>query len=197
MVSPDILSAAGPVVEALEALGVPYLVGGSVASSAYGLARSTLDVDLVADLRQEHVQSLVSRLRDRYYIDEEMIREAIHHRSCFNLIHLDTMLKVDIFVLKSRDYDRTAFGKRRRDTLSEAPDARTYYLASPEDTILNKLEWYRMGDHVSDRQWNDVIGVLKVQHDQLDRSYLQRWAEELGLADLLERALEEAHSAES
>lgn len=196
MVSPDILSATGPVVEALEALGIPYLVGGSVASSAYGVARSTLDVDLVADLRQEHVRSLVSRLGETYYLDEGMIREAIRRCSCFNLIHLDTMLKVDIFVLKTRDYDRTAFGNRRRDTLSEAPDARTYYLASPEDTILNKLEWYRLGDHVSERQWNDVIGVLKVQHDRLDLPYLRRWAEELGLGDLLERALEEARLEE-
>jgi hypothetical protein len=194
MISADILSATGPVVDVLDALGVPYLVGGSVASSAYGMARSTLDVDLVADLEQKHVTSLVRRLEGNYYIDEEMIRDAIRRRSCFNLIHLDTMLKVDIFVLKSRDYDQNAFGNRRKDTLDEAPDARVYYLASPEDIILNKLEWYRLGDHVSERQWNDVIGVIKVQQERLDRSYIRRWAGQLGVADLLERALEEART---
>ena len=136
MSPPDIIRAVSPVVEALDTLEVSYLIGGSVASSVLGIARATLDVDLVAELGQEHVLQLVHRLEDTYYIDEEMIRDAISRRSSFNVIHLDTMLKVDVFVLRDREYDQQAFRRRRRDTLEDVADARDYYLASAEDTIL-------------------------------------------------------------
>jgi hypothetical protein len=192
MNQPDLLAATTPVVEALDALGVAYHIGGSVASSAQGLARTTLDVDLVADLRLEHVQPLVQRLIGSYYVDGEMIAEAIRRRACFNVIHLTTMLKVDVFVLKDRPYDRQAFGRRYADTLDDVAGARSFYLASAEDTVLNKLEWFKLGDEVSDRQWSDVQGVLRVQGRTLDLDYLRRWAVELDLSDLLQRALEEA-----
>ena len=192
MKQPDLLAATTPVVEALEALGVAYHIGGSVASSAQGIARTTLDVDLIADIQFEHVQPLVQRLAEGYYVDGDMITEAIQRRACFNVIHLETMLKVDVFVLKDRSYDRQAFQRRYADTLEDVPGARIFYLASPEDTVLNKLEWYRMGDEVSERQWLDVLGVIKVQADSLDLGYLRRWAAQLDLADLLQRALDEA-----
>lgn len=188
---PDLLDALVPVVDALERLGVAYLIGGSVASSALGIARATLDVDLVADLAPEHAQPLVQLLQASCYIDEEMILDAVLRRACFNIIHLETMLKVDVFVLKARPYDRQAFQRRRADTLDPGPHARQFFLASPEDTILNKLEWYRMEDKVSDRQWGDVVGVIRVQADALDREYLVHWAGVLGLGDLLQRALAE------
>ena len=189
---PDIVRAVTPVVEALDTQNVPYLVGGSVASSVLGIARATLDVDLVADLRQAHVQGFVQRLENTYYVDGEMITDAILRRSSFNVIHLDTMLKVDVFVLKDTEYDRQAFQRRLRDTLEDTDDARAFYLASAEDTILNKLDWYRMGDEVSDRQWGDVLGVLKVQAELLDIEYLTHWGHKLGLTTLLERAMGEA-----
>ncbi len=189
---PDILAALTPVADALECLGIAYHIGGSVASSAHGIARTTLDVDLVADLVLSHVRPLVETLQGTYYIDEEMVREAVQQRSSFNVIHLETVLKVDVFVLKARPYDREAFRRMRRDTLDEAGDAREFYVASPEDVILNKLEWYRLGGGVSDRQWSDVLGVLKVQKDSLDYAYLRRWAVDLGVSDLLDRALEDA-----
>ena len=188
--TPDILATITPIVEALEQLGVPYHIGGSVASSVYGLPRLTIDVDLVADLRLEHVKPLVKLLQAIYYIDEDMIRDAIRRRSSFNLIHQDTILKVDVFIPKSRLFDQEELNRVQTKVL-EGND-RPFYVASPEGTILNKLEWYRMGGEASDRQWNDILGVLKVQGTALDMDYLQRWAADLKVTDLLERALVDA-----
>lgn len=187
----DILKALVPVVEALEGLGVAYQIGGSVASSLYGVPRTTMDIDLVADLRPEHVQPLVALLQDQYYISPEAIYEALRHRSSFNLIHLETMVKVDVFVLRPEPYEQEAFRRTRRDTLTEE-SAREFSLSSPEDIILHKLAWFRMGGGVSERQWSDVVGVIRVQADALDFAYLKHWATVLGLADLLEQAIREA-----
>jgi len=104
--TPDIQAALTPIVEALEQLGVPYHIGGSVASSLYGLPRLTIDVDLVADLRLGHVRPLVKRLQTTYYIDEDMVRDAINRHGSFNIIHQDTILKVDVFIPKTRLFDQ-------------------------------------------------------------------------------------------
>jgi len=187
---PDILAAITPIVEALEEFGIPYHIGGSVASSLYGLPRLTIDADLVADIRMEHVRPLVRQLETDYYIDEDMIRDAIRRQSSFNVIHQDTILKVDIFIPKSRLFDQEELYRVQQEVLLEG--TRPFNVASPEGTILNKLEWYRMGGEVSDRQWNDILGVLKVQGTSLDMAYLQRWAANLNVTDLLERALVDA-----
>jgi len=189
MSTPDILSALGPVIDAFAQLGIAYHIGGSVASSAHGLPRTTVDIDLVAELREEHVASLVERLQEAYYIDEQMIRQALARRASFNLIHLTTMLKVDVFIPKARAFDREAARRATPHALDEAENARVFYLASPEDVILAKLEWYRAGGEVSERQWSDVLGVMKVQAQALDFDYLEHWAAQLGLSDLLARAL--------
>jgi hypothetical protein len=195
-VSPaDILAAVIPVVEALERLGARYHVGGSVASSALGVARATLDVDLVADLSPGRIGPFVAALEADYYVDEGAVREAVRRRTSFNLIHLATMVKIDVFALKTRPYDLEAFSRMRAGTLGEGPDARELFLASAEDTILNKLEWYEAGGRVADRQWRDVLGVIKVQAAALDRDYLARWAGEIGVRELLERAFAEALGA--
>jgi hypothetical protein len=190
----DALLALTPLVEALEKLGVPYYLGGSVASSAYGTARSTLDVDLVADLAEEHVIPLVEALSDEFYIDAKMISGAIAGKSCFNIIHLSTMVKLDIFAVKDRPYDRVALGRIGSEFLhASSESARKFPFASCEDIILNKLEWYRLGEEVSERQWHDVLGVMNVQGDTLDNSYLDTWAAGLGLTDLLERVRRESN----
>ena len=164
--TPDILVPLTPLVEVLEELGVLYHIGGSVASSLYGLPRLTIDVDIVADLRQGHVRPLIDQLQTDYYIDEDMIRDAIKRRSSFNVIHLDTMLKVDVYIPKFRSFDQEELRRAQQEVLLEG--TRPFNIASPEGTILNKLEWYRMGGEVSDRQWNDILGVLKVQGTNLD-----------------------------
>ncbi len=190
MNKPEILAAITPVVEALEQLGVAYHIGGSVASSIHGIIRATIDADLVADLRLEDVRLLVKQLEPNYYIDADAVTDAIKRRSSFNAIHLDTMLKVDVFIPKTRLFDQEELRRVRLEVLVEG--TRPFYTASPEGTILNKLEWYRMGGEVSDRQWNDILGVLKVQGTALDLTYLRRWATNLKVANLLERALMDA-----
>lgn len=196
MTTPDIEMALAPVVDALEAVGAPYHVGGSVASSAYGLGRSTLDVDIVADLRQGQVKGFVQRLQGTYYIDEDSIRSAIRNHASFNVIHLANMFKVDVFVLKDRPFEQEAFRRRRPDTLATGPGARTYFFATAEDTLLHKLYWFRLGSDVSDRQWGDIRGLVQVQLDALDMDHVRRWADELDVADLLERVLTEVAASD-
>ncbi|MCR4407610.1 MAG: hypothetical protein NUW24_11935 [Anaerolineae bacterium] len=179
------------VAEALDSLGVPYAIGGSFASAVHGVMRATMDADLVADLRLEHVEPLARALGDAFYADVEMMRDAVRRHSSFNLIHLDTMFKVDVFVARPRAFDRSQLARRQLYLLSEDPERRAY-VTSAEDVVLSKLEWYRMGGETSDRQWRDVLGVLKVQGDRLDRDYMRRMAGELNVADLLEQAFEEA-----
>ncbi len=179
------------VVEALEALGVPYLIGGSLASAVHGVVRATLDVDLVADLRPEHAARFAQGLGNAFYADLDAIRDAIRRRSSFNLIHLETMFKVDVFIPKQRPFDQVQLTRRTQQVVATDPE-RTAYVASAEDIILAKLEWYQMGGQVSERQWRDVLGVLTVQEGRLDMAYLRRWAAKLGVDGLLERALAEA-----
>jgi hypothetical protein len=178
------------VTQTLEELGVLYAVGGSLASSLHGVMRSTLDVDIVADMRLEHIGPLVAALSKDFYADDEMMRDAIEHHSSFNLIHYETAFKVDIFIQKLRAFDKMQLERRRAAVITTDPE-QSIYVTSPEDTILAKLEWYRMGGEVSDRQWRDILGVLKTRAGELDLEYLRTWAGELKVTDLLDRALKE------
>jgi hypothetical protein len=170
----------------LEDLDIAHVIGGSLASALHGVARSTLDSDLVADIRLEQIPLLVQRLQGDFYVSTEAMIEAVQHRTSFNLIHLRTMFKVDIFIPKDRPFDQAQLANRKAYILATEPD-RTAYVASAEDTILAKLEWFRMGGEVSDRQWRDILGVALTQGDRLDFDYLQRQAVSLGVADLLAR----------
>jgi hypothetical protein len=191
MSTPDLLAALGPVLDALTVLGVPHFVGGSIASSAHGLARASIDADVVAELQPEHASRLVAGLAEAYYLSEDRVREAIARRRSFNAIHLETMLKVDVFVSKDRPFDRRAMARARPQPVGEG-ETQVLPLASAEDVVLAKLEWFRAGGEVSERQWSDVIGVLRVAGEGLDLLYLKSGAIELGVADLLDRALEVA-----
>lgn len=179
------------VAAAFDAAGVRYFLGGSMASAVYGEARSTRDIDLVAAMLPHHVEPFLAPLGNAFYADAEAINAAVAARRSFNVIHLDTMVKVDIFIPQGDAFARSQFSRRTAMQLSH-DDPTPIYVASAEDTVLSKLQWYRDGGSVSDRQWNDVLGVLKVQGATLDRAYLEAWARELGLTDLLRRALEDA-----
>ncbi len=192
MISGDIIAAVGPVVAAFETLGVSYRIGGSVASSALGVPRSTLDVDLVCDLPFGKVAPFVAALDRDFYADGDMMTDAIRNQSSFNLVHLATMLKVDVFVRKSSPWDLEAFARKIRRPLDASADGPQFDLTTAEDIVLHKLSWYRRGGGVSERQWHDAVGVIAVQAQALDRAYLMRWAGSLDLGDLLERAFAEA-----
>ena len=179
------------VIHALDQLKVPYVIGGSLASAVHGVVRATMDTDIVADLHEEHAQPLVDILSGTFYADVEMIKDAIEHHSSFNLIHLETMFKVDVFIPKEREFDQLQIRRRTSQTISADPEE-TAFVATAEDTILAKLEWYRMGGEVSDRQWRDILGIMKVQAESLDLPYLRKWAGNLGVTDLLERALKQS-----
>ena len=179
------------VTDVFEKLGVRYAVGGSLSSSLHGVMRSTLDVDIVADMRLEHIQPLVAALSPEFYADVEMIRVAIERHSSFNLIHYETSFKVDVFIPKPRPFDQMQLERRASAIITTDPE-RSLYVTSPEDVILSKLEWYRMGGKVSDRQWRDILGVLKTKAGGIDQDYLRHWAKQLKVNDLLDRALTEA-----
>jgi hypothetical protein len=187
----DSISVTLLVTKALEQLGIPYAVSGSLSSSLHGIMRSTLDADIIADVRIEHIQPLVAALSKDFYTDDEMIRDAIVHHSSFNLIHYATAFKVDVFIPKSRQFDQMQLERRAISSITNDPE-QYLYVTTPEDVILSKLEWYRSGGEVSDRQWHDILGVLKTKSGEVDQDYLRKWANELGVSDLLVRALEES-----
>ena len=187
----ELADALNPVLQVFAELGITYRIGGSVASSVYGRARSTMDVDLVVDLAPSHVRPLCDALHHAYYLDEQAVREAIGNRGAFNLIHLATMIKVDLFVLDQGPFDRASFQRCRSESIGTLKNVA---FCTAEDMVLRKLEWYRAGGQISERQWSDVLGLLQVQADKLDRDYLVRWARELDLLTLLERAEKEAQA---
>ncbi len=192
MKSPDILDAIKTIVSTFAQLNISYYISGSLASSLYGIARATMDVDLVADISKTHIPELVFLLSEAYYIDEDAIHEAITRKSSFNLIHLNTMIKIDVFIHNQDPYNSSALDRKLVDRLIDEDESSDYFFASPEDIILNKLRWYDMSDRVSERQWLDILGVIKVQAESLDRTYLQKWANYLGLSLLLNDAINEA-----
>ena len=177
--------------DALEALGVDYVLGGSLASAVHGVMRATMDADLVADLDLAQVDPFVQALGEAFYLERNTVRQAVRARSSFNLIHLETLFKVDVFVARARPFDRAQLSRRQRIQIGEDPGCQAY-VASAEDTVLAKLEGYRIGGEVSARQWRDVIGILQVQADRLDLEYVRRMAAELGVVDLLDGALQAA-----
>jgi hypothetical protein len=179
------------VTDVFEQLDVPFFIGGSLASSLYGMVRTTQDSDIVSKMQFKHIQPFVSALQEEFYIDEEMIAESIQHNSSFNIIHRETMFKVDVFIPPQRPFLQSQLNRAKQQIFSLETEVSAKF-ASPEDTILSKLEWYRMGGEVSERQWRDILGVLKTRAGELDLGYLRKWATDLKVEDLLERALEEA-----
>lgn len=190
----DLAIALGPVVAELNRRGVLYYVGGSIASSFHGAGRSTMDVDVATELDESAAVELVKSLSREYYGSEVAACDAVRRRSCFNLIHLGTSLKIDIFISRGRDFDRSVLRRTAAESLG-GNEPFTARIASAEDIILIKLEWYRLGGAISERQWGDVTRVARLYGSRLDREYMQHWSRELGVHDLLVRLLQEVDSS--
>jgi hypothetical protein len=178
------------VAELLERLGILYHVGGSVASSAYGMYRASADVDFVIDPTADQLEALARDLESEFYVSRAAMAEALTNRSTFNAIHDRTSFKIDFFIKGSSPFDAEELRRSIRQVVGAARE-RTVLIKSPEDTVLRKLEWYRRGGEVSERQWQDVLSVLAAMRGQLDEEHLDRWSRELNVADLLDRARRE------
>jgi hypothetical protein len=178
------------IAELLERLGIPYHVGGSIASSIHGMYRASADIDVVIDPSRQQMADLARALESEFYVSRTAIEEALSQRSTFNAIHDLTSFKIDFFIKGSGAFDDEELRRSVRQSIDES--GRSILLKSPEDTVLRKLEWFRNGGEVSERQWQDAVSILATTRGQLDQDYLQRWAGELRVSDLLERAQQEA-----
>ena len=170
------------IAELLGRLGIPYHVGGSIASSAHGMYRASADIDFVIDPTSIQLEALAHALEPGFYVSRSAMTEALSSRSTFNAIHDETSFKIDFFIKGTAPFDAEEFGDEH---------GHAVLLKSPEDTVLRKLEWFRRGGEVSERQWHDVLSILAAARGQLDETHLDRWAVELGIADLLDRARKE------
>ncbi len=175
------------VVSVLDDLNIRYAIGGSYASSTHGAARYTQDADIAVESFRGKERLFALRFpADEYYADEQMIRDAVFRRSSFNILHLPTSFKIDIFIQKDRAFDREFLARRVKATVFGETEGE-FGVITPEDTVLLKLERFRIGGEVSDKQWADILGVLKTQGATIDAAYLDKWAAEIGVKDLLDR----------
>lgn len=182
----DPIQVALRVTRVLDALGLDHTIGGSIAASFAGEPRSTVDIDVVVACVEREVAALVAALAKDFYVDEDAVRRAVRNRTSVNLIDNATMLKVDLFVAGGTPLDAEQLQRR---LLVSLGNGAVLPIHPPEDILLQKLRWFRLGGEVSDRQWRDVLGIVRVQGDRLDLGYLRRQAPVLAVSDLLERVL--------
>lgn len=177
----------------LDDLGVRWVLGGSLASSFAGEPRSTVDIDLAVELDVRSLDGFVAAVQDDYYISTAMASDAIERSSSFNLLHYASGEKVDVFALGDDLLDRRQI-ERRVQVGVDVGDGRLVrlWVGAPDDQVLRKLSWFRAGGHVSERQWRDVVSILRVQGTRIDRDELRLVATQLHLDDLVERAIAES-----
>lgn len=171
-------------VHILDRLQIRYALGGSMASSIHGKPRHTQDADLCVEAFPGKERAFIDSLDSSYYVSLEAVQSAVRERRSFNVIHTTSGFKIDVFVSKETAFEQSAFARRGPAQLG----LDTLFVFAPEDIILHKLAWFRLGQGISDRQWQDILGVLQVQRDQLDFAYLEDWASRLGMTELLAEA---------
>lgn len=163
---------------------MPYMLTGSYASAVHGTPRATQDIDIVIGPSPAQLGTLLEQLPDTaYYVSREAALDALARRGQFNVIDFETGWKVDFIVVKAREFSREELARRRAIEVDGVP----LYVASAEDVVIAKLEWAKLG--ASTRQLEDVAGIVRMQAEQLDRAYVERWVGELGLNDQWSEAL--------
>ncbi len=170
---------------------IPYFLTGSFASSYYGDYRATRDVDIVCALRREHIDSLVNKLSDEFFVDDEALSNALKGGTSCNLIHKVSVFKVDLFT-KVSEFEKSELKRAKNTLIPGIPHE--IKIISPEGSILSKLRWYSKGGRQSLQQWNDVLSLLRQLENILDNEYLDSWANRMRIADLLKRARVESIS---
>lgn len=185
----DPLAVAVRVGAALDRAGSRYTIGGSIAASLAGEPRSTVDIDIVVALTHQQVAPLLAALGSDFYVDADALHRAIDTLGTVNVIDQDTGIKVDFFIAGGTALDDQQLARRRR---IELAPGQALFVHPPEDILLQKLRWYRKAGEVSDRQWRDILGIIRTQGEQLDRRYLVENAPALDVAAVLDRALGEA-----
>lgn len=168
------------IVEVFRNLDIPYLVTGSVAAMAYGEPRLTNDIDVVAAISEKHVKGLLAAFpSDEFYLSEDAVREAIHLRGQFNIIHPGSGIKIDVIIRQDTDFDDSRFSRVKRIYPAESYEAN---FAAPEDVIIKKMEYYRDGG--SEKHLRDITGILRVSGEKVDRDYIAEWAKRLNLTEI-------------
>jgi len=188
MDSPQELKIIRKLADLLDQLNIVYAIGGSIASSVYGVVRFTEDADITVSPFPSVADELYEMLKDDFYISRQAMYQALESRGSFNVIHFETSFKIDIFVQRDDDFEKQLLARSRKISLGDLPDKALSFM-SPEDIILLKLKWYSQGSRASERQWSDILGILAVQTERLDLKYLAQWAAKLGLNELLQEAM--------
>ena len=190
MTQPDAIAAATSLARSFERFQVRYVLGGSMASTSYGEPRSTLDADFAADLNLSHFEAWADEVEKDFYFDREWARTEVGNRGSFQLLHQQSLVRVDVFVPVWTGLDLWKWEQRKRLVLGA--EGQAIDVTSAEGIVLQKLRWYEAGGRSSDRQWRDVVSVLAQQRSRLDRAALAHWAKQLQLEDLLQRSLRDA-----
>jgi len=179
--------------EVFDALGIPYAIGGSIASSVYGTVRFTRDADIAILPFAAVADKFYARLKDEFYVSEEAMQQALSCCGSFNIVHFETAFKIDLFLLGPSEFEQQLLVRSRMVRLGETPESDLCFV-SPEDVILLKLRRLSESDAFEESQWGDILGVLAIQGRALDFARLTEDARILGVEDLLERAIAEAQT---
>jgi hypothetical protein len=193
MVEPEEYLVLKQLADTLDDFKIDYAIGGSIASSLYGKVRFTQDADITVAAFGDKAEQLYNELKESFYVSKEAMNQAVSNRDSFNIIHLESAFKIDIFVCKDDDFHRQLFLRRKKVKLDESIE-HLFDIVSPEDIILLKLQWYKSTGCVSERQWSDVLGVLAVQAQAIDMKYLTNCSEKLDLGDILQKAISESQT---